>query len=190
MQSQQRPDFPANHLDTGFAIIFRDQTHLECLVHDQMIDPKGSGMTVFKMTYEHEHLCVEPQRDLKSALQKVAELRGTQVTLIPCGGKREVTEGKVLHRIRQEREWHNQAVNVLVIGSGKIVAFGRNHGTIEALKLNGYELWSAAEFLTWAPQQVDNWMASASKGIITVRDGELSRAHGGPRSLVFPLRRD
>jgi arginine deiminase len=86
---------------------------------------------------------------------------------------------------------------MLALAPGKLIGFRRNQRTIELLRQRGVAVSPAesengrAGFLDWTKQEVTSWLDDHTrKSIIAIRDEELSRAHGGPRSLVLPLRRD
>ncbi len=191
--------FFKHHLDTGFAILHYDRKGLECLAHQPMIEAQGASITVVKMAFERGHLRVQPLPDLRTALKQVEAFSEAKIKpFITCGCEQRKT---VEDRIHQEREWHHQAVNVLALAPGKLVAFRRNRRTIELLTRDdngyGYEEVPARSqdgklgFLDWPDHRVSEWFEDPEqKTIITVRDEELTRAHGGPRSLVLPLRRD
>jgi arginine deiminase len=79
-----------------------------------------------------------------------------KVTLIKCGGNDPIAAG---------REQWNDGTNVLVLEPGKVIAYDRNHVTIDLLKAAGVK-------------------------VIAIPSSELSKGRGGPRCMSMPLYRD
>lgn len=184
--SNPRKGFFHAHLDTGFALLDRGPRGVECLLHQPMIAPEGANLSLVRMHVEQGQLRVSPLPTLGTLLERCF---GGVEAAIPCGSP---TRETVEARIFQEREWHHQAVNVLALAPGKLVAFSRNRNTRALLEAQGYRAVRAETFLAWSEREQQAWWEEAAwrKSVILIRDNELSRAHGGPRSLVLPLRRD
>ena len=62
------------------------------------------------------------------------------------------------------RELHGQGANVVATGPGKVVAYGGNPATLDALRRSGVE-------------------------VTTFRGVELGRNNGGPHCMTMPLER-
>lgn len=184
--------FIHHHLDTGFAVLHRNlkDKKLECLVHQPMIEAMGANLTMVHMWFNQGQLQTEVLPDIKAVLRKVPAFAGLEPHFIYCGGTQDQTRMRTIY---QEREWHHQAVNVLSISPNAIIAFKRNRETLKQLEANGYQIKSANSFIQEGKNNREEMLAELyhpdKKWVITIDDGELSRAHGGPRSLVLPLRR-
>lgn len=86
----------------------------------------------------------------------LSELVGKNVTLIKCGGDDAIAAG---------REQWNDGTNVIVLEPGKVIAYERNHVTIDLLKKAGVT-------------------------VLTIPSSELSRGRGGPRCMSMPIIRE
>lgn len=193
----QDKEFYNHHLDTGFSILNFDGRRLECLVHAPIVEKHGASITVAKMSFAQGSIQVEACASLREALENLNPHPPTRVEFIVCGGEK---RDSVRDRVMQEREWHHQAVNVLPLAPGKLIAFDRNQRTLEVLKQVGYKIIEAEEFLSNDFPNLDSgkgneatrmkrWLDNSNRTVITLPAKELPRAHGGPRSLVLPLRR-
>ncbi len=184
-----------SHLDTFFSIVDRDQY----VIHPPVMEEYGAQLTMFKMWLDKGRICVQAYDSMKEALESenlkyeernVAYCAG--VTPFSGGWMENASEIKVDDRIAQEREWHNQALNMLPLAPGILIASQRNEKTLKHLQEQwGYERFEAEEFLDELEEGVlDEWLQCGKRAVITLDDSELLRGHGGPRSLVLPLRRD
>ncbi len=197
--SPQKPAFFEAYLESGFALLQHEANHLECLIHHPMIEAGGASLSVVKLTLDRGDIQLHPLPDLLTALKQVDAFAGCDITFLACGNasRSDQLTCAMEDRIAQEREWHHQGVNVLSLAPGKLVSFRHNKRTTQLLKDHGYHVISAHKedgcrgFLDWSRQEVAEWLEDTSrKTLITVRGEELSRACGGPRSLVLPLNRD
>lgn len=133
------------HLDTVFTNIDYDKFIVHALIFDttdefQIFEITKNGKKEIKMKLEEY---------LTSILNK-------SIKFIKCGGD---------NPIDQAREQWNDGNNVLTIAPGVVIAYGRNHTTIQKLKelnVKVYEIDSA----------------------------ELSRGRGGPRCMSMPIWRE
>lgn len=133
------------HLDTVFANI----DYATFLVHPLIFN----YLNKFKIW----EITVGNKKRIKKNLQEyLSELVNKEVTLINCGAN---------DKIVSKREQWNNGINVLVIEPGKVIAYDRNHITIDLLTKAGIK-------------------------VFTIPSSELSRAHGGPRCMTMPLIRE
>lgn len=85
------------------------------------------------------------------------------------------------------RESNMQAINVLNVAPGIVLAYNRNVKTTEAFKKAGYEKISAKELLNKV--ETTETFPLGKKLIVTIPSGELSRGMGGPHSLAWVVNR-
>jgi arginine deiminase len=184
-------DAHKSHLDTYFSVV--DQDHY--LLYAPVMEEYGGQLTMYRMWLDKGQIRVESHKSLAEALD-TAGFADVDSRVGYCAGIKPPTKedsdvNRIEGRINQEREWHSQALNMLAIAPGKLIASARNHGTLDFMEENwGYTLYPAEEFVNLADDKIAAWLRSDQKAVITLADSELSRAHGGPRSLILPLRRD
>ena len=76
---------------------------------------------------------------------------------------------------------------LLAVAPGKVIIFRSTERTLEQLAKRGYKIVDTTEVQTGA---VKLDLDSPGKWALKIKGSELSRAHGGPHSLVMPLVRD
>ncbi|MDQ7982770.1 MAG: arginine deiminase [Spiroplasma sp.] len=133
------------HLDTVFTNIDYDKFIVHPLIFDYI--------NQFKLW----EITKAGKEKIKKNLQDyLGELVGKKVKLIKCGGDDQIAAG---------REQWNDGTNCLAIAPGKVIAYERNHVTIDLLKKAGVK-------------------------VLTIPSSELSRGRGGPRCMSMPLVRE
>lgn len=133
------------HLDTVFTNIDHDTFIVHPLIFNYL-----DKFKIWEITFNKKKKIRKKLQDYLSELVK------KKVTLIKCGGDDEIAAG---------REQWNDGTNVLVIEPGKVIAYVRNHVTIDLLKKAGIK-------------------------VFTIPSSELSRGRGGPRCMSMPLIRE
>jgi arginine deiminase len=73
------------------------------------------------------------------------------------------------------------------VGPGKVIIYRSSERTIAELAERGYRVVDVNDVRTGAASVSLN---DDEKWVLKVKGSELSRGHGGPRSLVLPLLRD
>ena len=184
------------HLDTFFSVLDKDQY----MIYGPVMEEYGASVTWLRMWLDKRQIRVQAYDTMEQALESVG-LTYARENVGYCAGieppSRKQTGGesvrtRVKNRILQEREWHNQALNLLCLAPGKLIASERNRETLDHLldKRLGYREIAAEVFLDLDDALAKEYLDSEERYVVTLDDSELSRAHGGPRSLVLPLRRD
>lgn len=192
-------DCKEKHLDTYFSIIDRDHY----LLYPAVMEEFGACLTMLRLWLDKGQIRVQAHDTLEQALRavgltydrrNVGYCAGIQPPHTPerdrWGGSE--SEGiTVDDRILQEREWNSEALNMLPLAPGKLIASARNRATLRFLESRcDYECVPAEDFCKADDVQVQNWLAPGKRIVIALDDSELTWAHGGPRSLVLPVKRD
>jgi arginine deiminase len=168
---QEIPKKPESfiHLDMVFTLLDKDS----CMVFEPLILKTNRYATVHISIENGKVNFIREEKDLLLVLKKL----GMDLKPILCGGK---TDSWV-----QEREqWHSGA-NFFAIAPGKILGYGRNQYTIEALNKEGFEVIKAKEIIE-DKKKIDSF----KKAVITINGSELSRGGGGCRCMTMPINRD
>lgn len=133
------------HLDTVFTNIDYDKFITHALIFDN-----NDQFKIWEITKNEN-------KEIKEKLDYyLGTVIGKPVTFIKCGGE---------EPIDQAREQWNDGNNVLTIAPGVVIAYDRNHITIQKLKEKGIKVYQIAS-------------------------AELSRGRGGPRCMSMPIVRE
>jgi len=168
---QEIPKKPESfiHLDMVFTLLDKDS----CMVFEPLILKTNRYATVHISIENGKVNFIREEKDLLLVLKKL----GMDLKPILCGGK---TDSWV-----QEREqWHSGA-NFFAIAPGKVLGYGRNQYTIDALNKEGFEVIKAREIVE-DKKNIDSF----KKAVITINGSELSRGGGGCRCMTMPINRD
>ncbi len=116
-----------------------------------------------------------------NALDVLKEEFGASTQLVPCGGD---------DPLYQEREQWTDGANAICLSPGKIILYGRNVHTIEALKAHDFEEVKVAAVLPKSHRAalITEGMKKP-RTVFSFSGSELSRARGGGRCLTMPLER-
>jgi arginine deiminase len=177
-----------NHLDTFFAVMDKD----EYLIHPLYMQMASAQITVHKMWLDKSQIRVREYSTLEKALKSIDGFAPQLVPNMSGFDSSPHTMPDIEKRIQLDREWSNQALNLLPLAPGVVVVSERNQHTLAQLTQRGYRIITADEFLDKSEAEIEAEIFDdkAQAHAITVNLAELSRAHGGPRSLVLPLVRE
>ncbi|MDR0437057.1 MAG: arginine deiminase [Bacteroidales bacterium] len=163
------PTDPASfiHLDMAFTMLNYD----ECMIYAPLIlnDPKYRTL---RTVVDGHHIRYHDEPNLLTALKNA----GLDLRPIHCGGTKEE-----FAPIREQ--WHSGA-NFFCLAPGKVIAYGRNRHTVEALNNVGYEVIPSTDIISG---KVD--LSKEKKVVVTIPGAELSRGGGGCRCMTMPIKR-
>ncbi len=163
------PTDPASfiHLDMVFTLL----NHDECMMYAPLILSNPKFHTL-RTVVDGQSVRYHDEPNLLTALKHA----GLELNPIHCGGTKE--------EIAPAREqWHSGA-NFFSLAPGKIIGYGRNKHTIEALNNAGYNVVPSTEIING---KVDFF--KEKKVVITIPGSELSRGGGGCRCMTMPIKR-
>ncbi len=167
---QELPSHPESfiHLDMVFTLLDVDK----CMVYEPLIIRPNKYQTVHITIENGKVLSIKHENNLLQALKKL----GMDLKPIYCGGNGDPWN--------QEREqWHSGA-NFFAVGPGKVVGYGRNIHTMEAMNKNGFEILRAKDIIRHKVE-----LSDYDKYVITLEGSELPRGGGGARCMTMPIRR-
>lgn len=156
------------HLDMAFTVIDDDA----CLVYEPVILGPRRSRTI--------KIQAEPGKEprLSEVDSLLRGLRQARIDLEPV-----LTGGS--DPLRQEREQWLSGANSFAYAPGKIIVYSCNVHTLEALSKSGFEVRSAADYLS------GNLDPMEPRRVAVGFDGvELARGGGGARCMTCPIERD
>jgi arginine deiminase len=168
---QTLPTHPESfiHLDMVFTLLDLDK----CLIYSPVILNRHAYETVHIVIENRQVTSIREELDLIRALSRL----GIELEAIHCGGDNDLW-------IQEREQWHSGA-NFLALGPGKVIGYGRNEFTFDALNQAGFEILPAAELVN--RREISGL---PSRFAVAVDGSELSRGGGGCRCMTMPFHRD
>ena len=154
------------HLDMVFTFLDRDY----CLIYDPVVFNQHSYETVHINIDNGKVKWIREEANILEALKSV----NIKLKPISCGGNSD-------DWIQEREQWHSGA-NFFALAPGKVMGYGRNSYTIDALNKNGFEIIKSEEL-----SKTD--ISKIEKYAITIEGSELSRGGGGCRCMTMPISR-
>lgn len=167
---QELPYTPESfiHLDMVFTLLDKDT----CMIFEPLILRSSRHITIHIVIDGNKVIKIREEQNILTALKEI----GMDLKPIFCGGYQDI--------FNMEREQWQSGANFFALAPGKVIGYGRNTHTMEALNQHGYEIIKAKDLLK---NKVD--ASHYEKFVITIEGAELSRGGGGARCMTMPIRR-
>lgn len=156
------------HLDMIFTVVDRDL----CVVFEPLVSGAERCRVVGARVQDGRVARFAPEDALLPALAR----RGMPLEPVPCGGA---------DPTRQVREQWASGANLFAFGPGKVIGYGRNRGTFEALAAHGFRIVQADDV---AAGTVDP--LAPGRCAVMMSGAESSRGGGGCRCMTLPVSRE
>lgn len=166
---QELPHSPESfiHLDMVFTFLDKDT----CMAYEPLVFHPNKFLTIH-ISIDNENVKIKEQENIVSALDKL----GMSLKPVSCGGTKD-------SYIQEREQWHSGA-NFFALAPGKVIGYGRNINTIEALSNNGFEVLKAKDIIAGKTDPLKH-----KKCVVIIEGSELARGGGGCRCMTMPVRR-
>ena len=153
------------HLDMVFTMLDVNQ----CVVYKPVI--MNSAFKTFHITIDGPKAIGKETPDLLTSLKEI----GIDLEPVYCGDGNEDWAAR--------EQWHS-GCNFFCLEPGKVIGYGRNQHTLQALNKAGFNIVTAADVVN---NKAD--LDRMRKCIIAFEGNELSRGGGGARCMTMPVQR-
>lgn len=156
------------HLDMVFTMLDRDK----CMIFEPLVLRSSRHLTIHMIIEDDKVVQIKEEENILIALKNL----GIDLEPVYCGGTEDIY-------VMEREQWQSGA-NFFAVGPGKVIGYGRNIHTMNALNKHGFEIIKARDVIRNKVNPADY-----SKYVITIEGDELSRGGGGARCMTMPLRR-
>lgn len=157
------------HLDMVFTFLDKDR----CMIFEPLIIHATKYLTIHITIDNHKVTNIKEEKNILTALRSL----GMDLEPIFCGGNNDLT-------IMEREQWQSGA-NFFCLEPGKIIGYGRNTHTIEALNNHGFDVVKARDIVK-GKSNIEDY----NKLVVTIEGNELSRGGGGARCMTMPVARE
>ncbi len=164
---QELPMTPESfiHLDMVFTMLDVDR----CVAYEPVI--MNNTFKTFHITIEGPKAVGKEANNLITALNEL----GVNVQPVFCGGGDEI--------FGPREQWHS-GCNFFCLEPGKVIGYGRNQHTLQALNDAGFNIVTASDVVNNKAN-----LSNYKKCVIAFEGNELSRGGGGARCMTMPVQR-
>ncbi|UCF63401.1 MAG: arginine deiminase [bacterium] len=165
---QELPPSPESfiHLDMVFTIL----DHNYCMIYSPVILNPSKFKTIKMCVENGKVISISEEENLLRILNNL----GFEYKPIFCGGDKDSW-------IQEREQWHS-GTNFFALSPGRVIGYGQNVYTIEALQKNGFEIIDALDIID---EKTD--LNSYQRCVVTIDGSELSRGGGGCRCMTLPV---
>lgn len=156
------------HLDMVFTMLDRDK----CMIFEPLVLRSSRHLTIHMIIEDDKVVQIKEEENILIALKNL----GIDLEPVYCGGSEDIY-------VMEREQWQSGA-NFFAVGPGRVIGYGRNIHTMNALNKHGFEIIKARDVIRNKVNPADY-----SKYVITIEGDELSRGGGGARCMTMPLRR-
>ncbi len=168
---QELPDSPESFIHLDMVFTFLDKN--KCAVYAPVILDTHYYKTIH-ITIDNGKIA--SIKEIPNILQGLSSL-GIDLEPVLCGGSSTDTYTK------EREQWHS-GTNFFAVAPGKVIGYGRNTHTIDALNASGFEVLEAKKVIDNIQNPNDY-----ERFVITIEGSELARGGGGARCMTMPIRR-
>ena len=167
---QELPNTPESfiHLDMTFTFLDKDK----CMIFEPLIINATRHLTIHITIDGDKVASIKEEKNMLVALRNL----GMDLEPVLCGGNNDI-------RVMEREQWQSGA-NFVTLEPGKVIGYGRNTHTIEAMNNAGFEVITAKEIVNGLKDLNDY-----EKAVVTIKGNELSRGGGGARCMTMPVNR-